>query len=146
MRDVISCDIYIHHYQIIKSQINIYNSKYFNPRGLALKGQYISTYSEAVVAVHKVVKQALKGRNKLFRPFRAVVAIQLQRRAMPFFHKCCAFRAFIANNSVVIKNRKLHIGFLQPQCMANFKCTLCVDSRFVTNISYICSPIVKIGF
>ena len=61
MRDVVSCNNYIQHYQIIEKQINIYHSKHFNPRGLALKGQYATTYSEAMMAVHKVVKTSPEG-------------------------------------------------------------------------------------
>ena len=74
---------YIQHYQIIENLINLYYSNKSIPGCLALKRRYISTYGEAVVAVHKVVKQALKGRNKLFRPFRAVVAFSFNEGQCP---------------------------------------------------------------
>ena len=49
-------DNYIHYYQFIENQINTIIQNTSIPEYLALKGQYISKNSEAMMAVHQVIK------------------------------------------------------------------------------------------
>ena len=64
---------------VIKKILTIRYLEHISLRFIALKGQDIITHGEAMCAVKKFMKTALKGRDNLFRPFRAVHQLSLTK-------------------------------------------------------------------